>query len=1010
MSSRTTEGIQKFDIERRAVDRSGRLGSLYNQYRDQIQEKINSKTKKPKVRKPKTAHCKLIFGRTVNSENLLQMIGIQDDLRLSILLDLIPRTEIASIIDHSHRINEYTRFLHYIYIRKIEYLSDEEQVRKEIQSSTSKTDATHFITGVRWGIEFVVVLQLPSVDQTAKEIDIILNSLCSKLTKTCRKRNPSKLTPKEENILKEIASTKVFSSMPALASMKTIRDIYLNIHRFEKDKNGRQPIEYELCSIQEVHLISNNNENILKSRYETCKKEIEHYLVQLSNSSSYVQSFLTNNVSHSLQGHLKGQYNEANVKWLNVKTRYDDEIKGWTKLVNDMRRNLAQISQIEEALNNEQQKALRRDMEELINDIKHLEAKEQFINDLQQKQFQFYYVTKDDVSSIDDVQTVVGKLIKDDELARVLCSSDILNKNELLQFTHLRDLLVEEHQNNPNLRLIYADFSSCSFKLPTIICFPKDSMGQHIISQESMEPQTSDVPPSDDVVNILLLGESGVGKSTFINAFVNYLTFETMKGAEENKPVVLIPVSFMITVGDNFEEHIVKFGEFDKTNNEDFDHPGQSVTQRCKSYVFNLHHLHGKKLRIIDTPGFGDTRGLDQDDLNMEHILTYVNNLTHLNAVCFLLKPNASQLTNFFRTCLSQLCDLLGPNACQNIIFCFTNARTTFYNPGDTAPLLRAMLNSFPVKDIPFAKMNTFCFDNESFRYLVALQNSIQFSELDRDEYEKSWSISVKESKRLLDYICKNLPMCHIDEQRKSIKHAQIEIVCMIRPMLEAMRNTLRDIVPQNNDEKKKSIVSSLGVVNRPTSVLLSCEHQTDQLNRFSISSDIPYGNLKKNPTCKCISNQQMPIDHRHMILDKTANHSIDEMAGQLSSLFDACIEFAQFLMNTDHSSKKSDPFLIGLTRMIEDEKKNCLNNNSKLILSERLLNEYERRMNEMKSNKNSIDLPVIYERITIIRNYPGVHEQMNDVKQVQQNMMKYYEYEVPDSLTDTSDILITVF
>ncbi|CAF5148898.1 unnamed protein product, partial [Rotaria sp. Silwood1] len=139
-------------------------------------------------------------------------------------------------------------------------------------------------------------------------------------------------------------------------------------------------------------------------------------------------------------------------------------------------------------------------------------------------------------------------------------------------------------------------------------------------------------PPTNEIINILLLGESGVGKSTFINAFVNYLTFETLNKAEQGKPVVLIPVSFLMTVGNNFDECIVKFGNSDSFNNEDFDHPGQSVTQHCKSYVFHLNDTNKTKLRIIDTPGFGDTRGLRQDDANMQHILEYINELTHLNA------------------------------------------------------------------------------------------------------------------------------------------------------------------------------------------------------------------------------------------------------------------------------------------------------------------------------------------------------------------------------------------
>ncbi|CAF3679093.1 unnamed protein product, partial [Rotaria sordida] len=89
-------------------------------------------------------------------------------------------------------------------------------------------------------------------------------------------------------------------------------------------------------------------------------------------------------------------------------------------------------------------------------------------------------------------------------------------------------------------------------------------------------------PKSDGIMNILLLGESGVGKSTFINAFVNYLKFNKLEEAVKN-PIVLIPVSFIITTGDNFEEQLVKFEGKDNLSNEDHEHVGHSVTQHCKS-------------------------------------------------------------------------------------------------------------------------------------------------------------------------------------------------------------------------------------------------------------------------------------------------------------------------------------------------------------------------------------------------------------------------------------------
>ncbi|CAF3887874.1 unnamed protein product, partial [Rotaria sordida] len=220
-------------------------------------------------------------------------------------------------------------------------------------------------------------------------------------------------------------------------------------------------------------------------------------------------------------------------------------------------------------------------------------------------------------------------------------------------------------------------------------------------------------------------GETGVGKSTFINAFVNYLIFDTLEQAEQSDPAVVIPVSFITTTGDNFDEITVKFGDVD--SNENFQNQGQSVTQHCRSYIIDLNEK--VRLHLIDTPGIGDTRGFDQDEINMNNILTYINQLSHINAVCLLLKPTNSKLDVFFRSCVKQLLTYLTPDGYGNIIFCFTNSRSTFYAPGNTGSLLKKMLKKDEFNGIPFEKKNTFCVDSETFRYLAARRCNVEFQD-----------------------------------------------------------------------------------------------------------------------------------------------------------------------------------------------------------------------------------------------------------------------------------------
>ncbi|CAF3955339.1 unnamed protein product [Rotaria sp. Silwood2] len=712
-------------------------------------------------------------------------------------------------------------------------------------------------------------------------------------------------------------------------------------------------------------------------------QDSDQYFLELATRLKNFDVIINHDLPHLLRGYLKEKLYKAQKLQIRMIHKYLNEVERISKLYTNTPNDLAN-----QKLRNELQLELNNILNELSQYLKDLEPKARFIEHLKSQHFRYFNVAEYNFDITNSIESLERNLIKDNPHVRILCSNDVLNNNNRTKFNRLCGELAAERLTNKKLRIIYADFSYCSFVLPDMIILSSNNKLNKQVPQEPLAKRRA-ARSTEDVINILLIGETGVGKSTFINAFINYLTFNTLQQAKSNQPVALIPVSFLITTGDNFQEHIVKFGAFDNSTNEDFNHPGQSVTQYCRSYLFAVNHIIGKKLRIIDTPGFGDTRGLDQDNMNMQRILEKICDLTHLDAVCFLLKPNESRLHIFFRTCLTQILDLLGSNARQNMIFCFTNARSTFYTPGNTAPLLRTMLNSFSINNIPFNKENTFCFDNESFRYLVALKNGIQFTDEENKEYETSWSISVNESNRLINYICTQLSSYSLSNGWQSIKHAQIEIVQMIRPILETMRNIFRNIILWKIDSPNKFIELYPQVIPRSSMFCTVCKPVPVQLDNFWILPDYVHEFRNECLVCSCMQNQHISIDYilKYKILNNSSNHQENEMNDLLNRLNTASAEFAYFLINVAHSTIE-DPFLHGLLRMIDEEKQICADQrinqlNLQLVKElETLTVAYKEQMKKIQMKQQQNTLEVIYEIIKRVCEYPMIREQIEVIRQ----------------------------
>ena len=256
-------------------------------------------------------------------------------------------------------------------------------------------------------------------------------------------------------------------------------------------------------------------------------------------------------------------------------------------------------------------------------------------------------------------------------------------------------------------------------------------------------------------LNILILGETGVGKSTFINAMVNYLEFESLDEAiDAEKLNYVIPCSFSTQIMDRtnpsrpIEEKRIKIGA---SEDEHDGSKGDSATQKTTVYPVTFRSGDSTlTVRLIDTPGIGDSRGVEADRQNMADILSTLSGYDTVHGILILLKSNNARLTITFKYCIKELLTHLHHKAAANMAFGFTNTRISNYTPGDTYGPLKTLLDQHPDVGLLLETPTTYCFDSESFRYLAAHKSDVIMP--NKLDFDRSWGQSRTETIRLIDH------------------------------------------------------------------------------------------------------------------------------------------------------------------------------------------------------------------------------------------------------------------